>query len=89
MATYSTQEARAKLGEILRKVRAGERVVIAYRGKHVAEIRPITKKTSALEAALRDLEEQGIVSPAAASREELVPVTEKPGALARFLESRD
>jgi len=89
MTIYSTQEARAKLGEILRKVRAGERVVIAYRGEHVAEIRPIGKKTAALEAALRDLEDQGIVSPAAIPRQELAPVTEKPGALARFLESRD
>ncbi|HEV7515203.1 MAG TPA: type II toxin-antitoxin system prevent-host-death family antitoxin, partial [Thermoanaerobaculia bacterium] len=62
MSTYSTYEAKAKFSEILRKVRAGQRVVIAYHGEEVAEIRPIEKKKT-LAASLRELEEQGILGP--------------------------
>ena len=35
--TYSTYEAKAKFSEVIRKVRAGQRVVIAYRGEEIAE----------------------------------------------------
>ena len=35
---YSTYEAKAKLSEILRKVRAGQKVGISYRGELVAEV---------------------------------------------------
>ena len=38
---YSTYEAKAKLSEILRKVRAGQRVGISYRGELVAEVAPV------------------------------------------------
>ncbi len=38
---YSTYEAKAKIGEVIRRVREGQRIVIAYRGKDVAEIQPI------------------------------------------------
>jgi prevent-host-death family protein len=86
MVTYSTYEAKAKFSEILRKVRAGQKVVIAYHGEEVAEIRPLEKKS--LAASLHDLEQQGILSPQAEPRRDLAPVVRKPGALARFLESR-
>jgi prevent-host-death family protein len=88
MSTYSTYEAKAKFSEILRKVRAGQRVVIAYHGEEVAEIRPIGKKR-ALAAKLRELEEQGILGPLVEPRRNLSPVVRKEGALARFLDSRD
>lgn len=88
MATYSTYEAKAKFSEILRKVRAGQRVVIAYHGEEVAEIRPIEKKKT-LAASLRELEEQGVLSPLVQPRRDLAPVARKEGALARFLDSRD
>src|SRR5712691_6966409 len=67
--TYSTYEAKAKFSEILRKVRAGQRVVIAYRGEEIAEIRRIDKKS--LAANLRDLERQGILSPLVEPRRDL------------------
>jgi prevent-host-death family protein len=86
MVTYSTYEAKAKFSEILRRVRAGQKVVIAYHGKEVAEIRPLEKKS--LAASLRDLEQQGILGPQAEPRRNLAPVVRKAGALARFLESR-
>ncbi len=88
---YSTYEAKAKFSEILRKVRAGQRVVISYRGEQVAEVRPITKrKRSGLMARLKELEEQGVVEPPKkVKRGSLKPLVHKPGALARFLDSRD
>jgi prevent-host-death family protein len=88
MSTYSTYEAKAKFSEILRKVRAGQKVVIAYHGEEVAEIRPIEKKKS-LAASLRDLEQQGILGPLVEPRRNLAPVVRREGALARFLDSRD
>jgi prevent-host-death family protein len=87
VSIYSTYEAKAKFSEILRKVRAGQRVVIAYHGEEVAEIRRIDKKS--LAANLRDLEQQGILSPLVEPRRDLAPVVRKRGALARFLGSRD
>lgn len=88
MPTYSKDEVEAKLDEILRQVRAGERVVIALDGEDVAEIRPITKKTS-LEEKLADLERRGILTPAVQPKRPLRALAHKPGALARFLRSRD
>jgi prevent-host-death family protein len=87
MSSYSTYEAKAKFSEILRKVRAGKRVVISYRGEEVAEIRPLEKKRS-LSSSLGDLVQQGILGPLAEPRRTLAPVVRKKGALARFLESR-
>lgn len=86
---YSTYEAKARFSEVLRKVRAGQRVVIAYRGEAVAEIRPLEKAAGTLEQRLARLEEQGIVGRAARPTGPLRPLAKRPGALARFLESRD
>ena len=61
-ATYSTYDAKARFSEILRKVRAGERVSITYRGKEVAEIRPVIEEET-VEERLRKLEERGIGRP--------------------------
>lgn len=86
---YSTYEAKARFSEVLRKVRAGQRVVIAYRGQPLAEIRPVEKRRSPLEERLSQLEERGLVSRPARPRGPLRPLARRPGALARFLESRD
>ena len=86
--TYSTYEAKARFSEILRKVRRGESVLISYRGENVAELRPIKKKVTR-EERLRRLEEAGIVSRPGASEGALESVAERPGALERFLASRD
>lgn len=87
--TYSTYEAKAKFSEVIRKVRAGQRIVIAYRGEEIAEIRPIENPDGQLEKAIARLEDQGIVSRQHKPVGDLRPLAKKPGALARFLESRE
>jgi prevent-host-death family protein len=89
MATYSTYEAKAKFSEVMRRVRAGQRVVIAYRGEEVAEIRPIQAGGTGLEGSLARLEEEGVIGRGQKPSGRLRPLTRKPGALARFLESRE
>jgi hypothetical protein len=54
----------------------------------VAEIRPLQKEDS-LEDRLRRLEEQGLIGPPAEPKGKLEPIADRPGALERFLESRD
>jgi prevent-host-death family protein len=97
--TYTVQEARERLSEILQQVQDGERVVISDEGQDVAEILAVKEPVST-EDAFRELVAEGILLPASeprASLEEVVHELEqawsiappKPGALARFLESRD
>ncbi len=85
---YSAYEAKAKFSEILRKVKAGQRIIISYRGEEVAEICPIIAPQS-LEASLKQLETEGVISPPARQDSELKPIAKRPGALARFLASRE
>jgi prevent-host-death family protein len=96
--TYSVQDAREHLGEILEKVRSGERVLISEAGNEVAEIRSVEGPVST-EETLRRLEEEGIITPPSADQPSLAEVLRelqedwrvdppKPGGLKRFLESR-
>ncbi len=87
--TYSTYEAKARFSEVIRKVRAGQRVVIAYRGEEIAEIRPLENRQTRLDKTIARLEERGIVSRPRRPSGGLQPLSKKPGALARFLESRE
>jgi len=87
--TYSTYEAKAKFSEILRKVRAGQSIVIAYRGAETAEIRPLTPNGGRLERSLKRLEDQGLLSRARTPTGPLKPIVKRPGALGRFLASRE
>jgi antitoxin (DNA-binding transcriptional repressor) of toxin-antitoxin stability system len=93
MTEYSIQEVAAKLEEILERIRAGEIVVLVEEGAGIAEIRPtqrVAKTGDPVEDALRELEEEGILSSSGGKPEgELTPIAVKPGALARFLASRD
>lgn len=86
---YSTYEAKARFSELMRKVRAGQRVTITYHGQEVAEIRPIAPVNASLEDRMRDLEERGVLQVASSPRKPLSKATPSPGALARFLASRD
>jgi prevent-host-death family protein len=88
-ATYSTYEAKAKFSEVMRKVRAGQRVVIAYRGEEIAEIRPLQGTRTRLKRALARLEDHGLVGRHQERVGRLRAVARKPGALKRFLESRE
>ncbi len=89
MQTYSTYEAKAKFSEVIRKVRAGQRVVISYRGEEIAEIRPITGLDGGLARSIGRLEEEGVLSRPPNPVGRLEPIAKKPGALRRFLESRE
>jgi antitoxin (DNA-binding transcriptional repressor) of toxin-antitoxin stability system len=94
MVHYSVQEAATKIDEILQEVREGGKVVLTEDGNDIAEIRPIRKvaKTGDPdEDGYRELVEQGILVPAEAKpgEGEVGPIAVKPGALARFLASRD
>jgi prevent-host-death family protein len=87
--TYSTYEAKARFSEVMRKVRAGQRIVIAYRGQRVAEIRPIEDAERGLEKRLARLEDEGLLSPRREPTGALRPLARRAGALRRFLESRE
>ena len=55
MITVGIKQAKSRLGEYLRKVSAGERVVITDRGKPIAEItKPRAEGNERLEAMVRD-----------------------------------
>ena len=87
---YSTYEAKAKFGEVIRRVREGQRVVIAYRGKDVAEIQPIKEPVKeTLEERIRRLQAEGVIGPDPSPRAPFQVGKKKRGALKRFLESRD
>lgn len=86
--TYSTYDAKARFSEILRKVRSGQHVTISHRGLVIAEIRPIYGEVG-VEAALQALEDRGVVGRAAAPIGPLALLAKKPGALTRFLKSRE
>jgi prevent-host-death family protein len=85
--SYSTYDAKAHFSELLRKVRGGKSVTITYRGKPVAELRPLDPPSST-EARIEQLTERGLVTPKP-ERRDLAPVARRPGALRRFLEERD
>ena len=51
-ATVGARELKARLGRYLRRVRAGETLLITDRGEPTAELRPVTTAKSTDEAAL-------------------------------------
>jgi prevent-host-death family protein len=87
--TYSLYAAKAKLSEIVRRVREGDVVTISYRGEPVAEVRPIPKGKQTLEKRIKELEARGVIVRAATRRGKLRPIAHRPGALKRFLAERD
>jgi prevent-host-death family protein len=87
--TYSVYEAKARFSELLRRVREGQHIYISYRGRKVAELRPLQDDQRGWSDRLQRLEEEGVVSPARSPSGHLKPVATRPGALARFLESRE
>ena len=101
--TYTVEELREKLDEILEQMRAGERIEILENGQEIARIQGVRRRAAGngdpLEEKLRQLEEEGIISRATEPRATLEEVRRelekawresppKPGGLARFLESR-
>lgn len=85
---YSIYEAKARLSEIIRQVKRNRRVTITERGRDVARVVPISK-TTGFEARIRELEARGVVTRASGSVADIRPVARIPGAVRRFLASRD
>jgi prevent-host-death family protein len=87
-SAYSTREAKSHFNEVIRKVKAGKRVAITYRGEEVSVIVPPANRPDP-EQALRLMEEQGLTSSGPIVTGPFQPAVRKPGALKRFLESRE
>ena len=86
--TYSASEARARFSEIIRLVRDGRTVTVSYRGKPVAEVRPLQERPATIEERTEELERRGVL---VGRREPRVPFkggVYVPGALKGFLEER-
>ncbi len=86
---YSTYEAKARFSEVLRHVRDGNVVTVSYRGEPVAEIRSIRKGPATIEERLDDLERRGVLVRSGELRRPLTAVSERPGAVNRFLAERE
>jgi prevent-host-death family protein len=84
---YPVHEAKAKLSEILRRVKQGRSVTISERGREIARVVPIESPRS-LEPRLRAFEHDGVLVVGAGSTEIIRPLARKRGALRRFLQSR-
>lgn len=90
-AEFAVHEAKVRFSELLRRVRRGERVVITWHGKAVAELRPHEPAVESLDERWRRLASEGRIAPAVAGAATLGlrPVARRPGALERFLAERD
>ena len=89
METYSIHEAKARFSEIIRQVREGKTVAVSYRGKPVAEIRPIGKPPQNIQERLEEMERQGTLVRSTLPRKPIRRGEPKPGALERFLADRN
>jgi prevent-host-death family protein len=84
---YPVHEAKAKLSEILRRVKRGRSVLISERGREIAQVVPVARATN-LAARLAELERDGLIRRSRGSIRTIAPLGRRRGALARFLESR-
>jgi antitoxin (DNA-binding transcriptional repressor) of toxin-antitoxin stability system len=64
-------------------------VIIAYRGEEVAEIRPVDAPAEDLAARLDEMRRKGLLTPSTRGKARLRTLARRPGALQRFLRSRD
>lgn len=83
---YPVHEAKAKLSEILRRVKAGRSVTISERGKEIARVVPIEVPLD-LSARLAQLEREGVIV-SRSPRPHTIRSVRRPGGLRRFLASR-
>lgn len=86
--SYSVYDAKARLSEIVRRVREGATITITYRGKPVAVMRPVEERRRTLEEHVRWLEETGQLVRRDPRGLLLKPIARRPGALKRFLQDR-
>lgn len=86
--TVSTYEAKARLSQLLKKVKEGDVVTITHRGEPVAELRRVEQRKESLEERLERLRQEGLVS-RPTGKSVFKPLARRPGALRRFLKSRE
>lgn len=86
--TFSTYDAKARFSEVLRRVREGRTITVTYQGEPVAEIRPLDR-SGGTRARMEWLRSRGTLVAPEGKERRLGEVARRPGALARFLESRD
>ena len=89
METYSISEVKARFSGIIRQVREGKTVTVSYRGKPVAEMRPIAEPAQTLEARLDEMERRGELVRSTIPRKPIRFGKPQPGALERFLADRN
>ncbi len=87
--TYSLYEAKARLSALVRQVRDGRRVVITVHGEPAVELRAISPASPGINQRIADLRERGIISPATSPDLPAKVGRKRPGALKRFIASRD
>lgn len=85
---YPVHEAKAKLSEILRRVKQGRSVTISERGRVIAQVVPIERPRD-LRARLRRMEADGVLVRRRKKPRKVRALARKPGALRRFLRSRE
>lgn len=78
---YSTAGARAKSSEVIRRVRAGQRILIVYRGGPPSEFRPIEATGVGPEKPLVRLEGEGVPARGPNPTREVWPLAYARGAL--------
>ena len=80
---------KAKLSEILKKVRAGQRVGISYRGELVAEVAPVEPRAGDARPEVETARSAGSHRAGEETGKPFPRIARRPGALKRFLASRD
>lgn len=85
---YPIHEAKAKLSQLLRRVKKGRSVTISERGRDVARLVPVEER-GGLHARLQRLAQEGVIVQARRSKVGLRTLARRPGAVRRFLASRE
>ena len=85
---YSTYEAKARLSELLGRVRKGDVVTITHRGEPIAEVRPVEKAAESLSDRIDSLRKSGVIG-RKGEKGAFKGLSKKAGALQRFLDSRE
>lgn len=92
-SVYTLYEAKARFSELVRRVRAGERVTITYHGQPVAVMAPLAPRTGrpSLEERVAELERTGALSSPDRKPAEVdwSPLARRAGSLDRFLAERE
>ena len=93
--TTTVTDAKARLSELLRRVRAGESVLILSRGKPIARISPVAPDAAGEDARLESLEARGLIrrgsgiDPTGLAGEIEVETAAGPSLLEALLEDRE